>query len=165
MQTRVERNRWLKRFAWVAMACLGVVAGHANAQDQVVTSRACHFDKAAPVIGPACLLARVSVGALPAEPVYWHLDTFANVAAANAAKDARSVVVQDYGKIWLFTIAKAVACERRHVCRPHRSASVKAGAGFRCRIHPFHVRARHHGTCAQTFRPRSVLCAGRRYLP
>ena len=105
MQTRVERNRWLKRFAWVAMACLGVVAGHANAQDQVVTSRACHFDKAAPVIGPACLLARVSVGALPAEPVYWHLDTFANVAAANAAKDARSVVVQDYGKIWLFTIA------------------------------------------------------------
>ncbi|WP_158882030.1 hypothetical protein [Rhodanobacter sp. L36] len=37
--------------------------------------------------------------------MYWHLDTFADPAAANAAKDARSVVVEDYGKVWLFTIA------------------------------------------------------------
>lgn len=106
MQTRIRRNGWLSCFVWVAMACLGMIVGHAEAQDQVVTSRPCHFDaNAAPVVGPACLLARVSLGALPVEAVYWHLDTFADVATANAAKDARGVVVEDYGKTWLFTIA------------------------------------------------------------
>lgn len=80
-------------------------AADAARSDLVVTSRPCLPEQTAhPTPGPACLVASQDLGALPDEPVYWHIDTFATEAAANAAKTARGTVVTDYGQVWLFTI-------------------------------------------------------------
>jgi hypothetical protein len=54
------------------------------------------------------ITAREVLGRLPASPaLYWHLDTYPNVAAARAAREKRSTVVESYGRVWLFTIAPA----------------------------------------------------------
>jgi quercetin dioxygenase-like cupin family protein len=52
------------------------------------------------------ITARQELGRLPRTPaLYWHLDTFPSRSAAEAARDARSTVVQSIGHTWLFTIA------------------------------------------------------------
>jgi uncharacterized protein (TIGR01244 family) len=52
--------------------------------------------------------AREELGALPVDPpLYWHVDTYATVAAANTAKGPRGTVVESLGRIWLFSIAPA----------------------------------------------------------
>lgn len=54
------------------------------------------------------ITAREVLGPLPSRPrLYWHLDTYPTLAAAQAAKDARGTVVESFGRIWLFTIASA----------------------------------------------------------
>ena len=54
------------------------------------------------------ITARQELGRLPATPaLYWHLDGYPTHAAAAAARDARSTVVESLGRIWLFTIAPA----------------------------------------------------------
>ena len=52
-------------------------------------------------------IATTTLGVLPQVPLYWHLDTFPEVAAARAAMAARSVVAESFGKTWLFTIAES----------------------------------------------------------
>jgi quercetin dioxygenase-like cupin family protein len=51
--------------------------------------------------------AREALGKLPQGPLFWHLDAYPTLTAANAAKGPRSTVVESLGKIWLFTIAGA----------------------------------------------------------
>jgi TolB protein len=81
-------------------------AGQARAQDVVVTSRPCSIEATRdPVPGPACLVGRAEIGRLPADAVYWHIDTFPDIASANAARGSNGTVVTDFGKVWLFTIA------------------------------------------------------------
>ena len=46
------------------------------------------------------------LGALPEVPLYWHLDTYPNQAAAGAVAVARSAVADSFGKVWLLTIAE-----------------------------------------------------------
>lgn len=53
------------------------------------------------------LIASEPLGILSASAVYWHLDTYATRAAAEAAKGPRGAVIEALGKIWLFTIADA----------------------------------------------------------
>ena len=54
------------------------------------------------------ITARQELGRLPATPsLYWHLDTYRTHSAADAARAARSTVVESLGRIWLFTIAPA----------------------------------------------------------
>ncbi len=56
---------------------------------------------------PGCYTTAISeLGALPLEPLYWHLDTFPDRATAESRRAARSVVVDSHGKHWLFTIAE-----------------------------------------------------------
>ena len=38
------------------------------------------------------IIANAAVGQLPHEPIFWHLDTFATQAEANAAKGSRGIV-------------------------------------------------------------------------
>lgn len=80
---------------------------HAQTQDPgaVVTSIPCHFGSAPPRPGPACLLAHQDLGALPHEPVYWHIDQYASEAEARSAAGPQSTVVSDFGTVWLFTVA------------------------------------------------------------
>lgn len=49
-------------------------------------------------------LASVPAVGLPRAPIYWHLDTYATRAEADAAKGPRSTVVETFGKVWLFTL-------------------------------------------------------------
>ncbi|MGB4947473.1 MAG: hypothetical protein WBQ05_09815 [Candidatus Competibacter denitrificans] len=52
-------------------------------------------------------IATTVVNALPQTPLYWHLDTYPNRAAAEAAKGERSTVAESFDKVWLFTITDA----------------------------------------------------------
>ena len=52
-------------------------------------------------------IATTTLGVLPQVPLYWHLDTFPDGAAARAAMGARSAVAESFGKTWLFTIAES----------------------------------------------------------
>ena len=53
------------------------------------------------------ITAREELGALPQVPLFWHLDTYSTLAAAEAAKGGHGTVVASLGKVWLFTIAQA----------------------------------------------------------
>ncbi len=48
-----------------------------------------------------------NLGLLPATTLFWHIDSFPTRATAEAAKMARSSVMEALGKIWLLTIAEA----------------------------------------------------------
>jgi quercetin dioxygenase-like cupin family protein len=48
-----------------------------------------------------------SLGQLPQRPIFWHLDTYPTLAAAEVAKGSRGTVVESLGKVWLFTIDMA----------------------------------------------------------
>ncbi len=78
--------------------CLSLFATPAFAQ---ATARTCGAEES---VGPACLLAHQMLPALPAKPVYWHLDTFRSREAARKAATANGSVVEAFGAVWLFTI-------------------------------------------------------------
>jgi hypothetical protein len=67
------------------------------------TVRPCGADE---TVGAACLLARQPLSALPAGPLFWHLDQFASKASAERAAIATSTVVESFGSVWLFTIER-----------------------------------------------------------
>ncbi len=53
------------------------------------------------------ITASASLGQLSQLPVFWHLDTYATRAEAEAAKSPRGTVVESLGKVWLLTIEVA----------------------------------------------------------
>ena len=53
------------------------------------------------------ILAHQSIGELKRSQVFWHLDVYPARAAAEAAKGARSTVIESLGKVWLLTIEEA----------------------------------------------------------
>ncbi len=53
------------------------------------------------------IMAEHSLGVLPQSAVFWHLSTYSNLAAAEAAKGPRDTVVESLDKVWLFTIGEA----------------------------------------------------------
>lgn len=55
----------------------------------------------------ANIIATIVLGELPKTPIYWHLDVYPTRAAAEAAKGARSTVVEAFDQVWLFTLAEA----------------------------------------------------------
>ncbi len=52
-------------------------------------------------------VATVVMGELPQVPLYWHLYTYPSREAAEAAREARGVVAQSQGKVWLFAVTEA----------------------------------------------------------
>jgi hypothetical protein len=79
---------------------IALLCGSSLAQTQdpgaVVTSKPCQ--PGAPLApGPASLLAHQELGALPDEPVYWHIDTFADESNARRAKGPNGTVVASQG--------------------------------------------------------------------
>jgi quercetin dioxygenase-like cupin family protein len=53
------------------------------------------------------IMAREVLHQLPTGPLYWHLDTYATRAAAEADKVGRGKVIEAAGKVWLLIIAGA----------------------------------------------------------
>jgi quercetin dioxygenase-like cupin family protein len=52
------------------------------------------------------IFAKEALGPLPQKPLFWHLDTYATHAEADAAKGPRGTVIEALDKIWLLTIAE-----------------------------------------------------------
>lgn len=86
------------------LVCCALTAATSPAFGQA-TARPCPSGAAAEETpGPACLAAHAEIGALSDPDVYWHIDTFADRDAAEAARTATGTVVESFGKVWLFTI-------------------------------------------------------------
>jgi quercetin dioxygenase-like cupin family protein len=68
------------------------------------TTRACGSGEEP---GPACLMARKELPALPAGKLFWHLDRFTSKTAADKAAGAAGTVVEAFDSVWLFTIERA----------------------------------------------------------
>jgi quercetin dioxygenase-like cupin family protein len=51
-------------------------------------------------------MASEAVGRLGQAPIFWHIDTYASRADAEAARGPRGTVVESLGKVWLFTVAE-----------------------------------------------------------
>jgi hypothetical protein len=54
--------------------------------------------------GPACLLSHASVGRLNIDSVYWSLDKYASVDAAQRDAPQNASILKAFGSIWLFTV-------------------------------------------------------------
>ena len=53
------------------------------------------------------IVANEPLGQFSASPVFWHLDVFPTLSAAEAARASGSAVVQSLGKTWLLTVGDA----------------------------------------------------------
>jgi quercetin dioxygenase-like cupin family protein len=53
------------------------------------------------------IMAQEALGPLPETPLFWHLSTYPNRAAAEAAKGPRATVMEALDQVWLFTIGAA----------------------------------------------------------
>jgi quercetin dioxygenase-like cupin family protein len=74
------------------------------------TSRPCSADPAREEQpGPACLMAHQELGSLAGDAVYWRLDTYPTLAAAQKDRTGNAAVVEAYGKVWLFTVGTSAA--------------------------------------------------------
>ena len=51
------------------------------------------------------LVATQPLGRLPAGEMFWHIYSYPSIAAATAARTARSSVVQSHDRVWLYAIA------------------------------------------------------------
>lgn len=108
----MQRNLWLAAFALANLASPPCPAQHAApAQASPHDHRAMVPNGCQPLgthradeLG-CYILVQESVTALPKGPLYWHLDTFPDTAAARTARGANGSVVEAYGRTWLFTIA------------------------------------------------------------
>ncbi len=48
-----------------------------------------------------------SLGVLPSDPLFWHLFTYPSRAAATRVQHSRGIVVEVFGKVWLYAIGPA----------------------------------------------------------
>ena len=89
----------------IILGCAAVAAlTFPNATFAQATTRQC---SAVEEPGPACLLAHLELPSLPAGEIFWHLDRFPSRAAAEQASIPTSAIVESFGSIWLFTLAKS----------------------------------------------------------
>jgi quercetin dioxygenase-like cupin family protein len=88
-----------------------VAAPASNARVASTTVRvpgACETQRTGPADAVGCYLAgKEQLGAAPATPLFWHLDSYPTRAAAEAARHGRGTVTEAHGRVWLFTIADA----------------------------------------------------------
>lgn len=91
------KARWI---AW--MLALTAAAGAVHAQ----VPGGCNTPVSQRTSEVGCYVAATeSLGALPQDPLFWHLYVYPTRAAAAAAKGVRATVVESFGKVWLYTIA------------------------------------------------------------
>ncbi len=89
-------TRWLILCAaWLCLA----PAAFAQA-----TSRPCDPNAPKDQPGPACLLAHMPLGALPAGDLYWHLNRFRDEASARAFAPTNGAVVRAFDTWWVFEV-------------------------------------------------------------
>ena len=93
---KVALTTWLVALATAAGAVHAQVPGGCNTPVSQRTSEV------------GCYLSATEVlGALPQDPLFWHLYVYPTRAAAEAAKGPRGTVVESFDKVWLYTIAES----------------------------------------------------------
>ena len=92
----------------------GATAATASAASTHVASTtvrvpgACEMPRTGPADAVGCYHAGTEqLGAAPATPLFWHLDSYATRADAAKARRGRGTVAEAHGRVWLFTIADA----------------------------------------------------------
>ena len=95
------------RAATAALLVALAAAGAAPAQERDPWSTCAPVaDRAGRTLG-CYIVARQTLGSLPAVPLFWHLDAYPTRAAAEQDRGPRGTVVEAYGSAWLFTVAEA----------------------------------------------------------
>lgn len=85
--------------AWVALALVVPLSASPGAFAQICKP----VDQRTGELG-CWITANASLGQLPQQPIFWHLDIYPTRAEAEAAKGPRGTVVESLGKVWLLTI-------------------------------------------------------------
>ena len=113
------------------------------------------------------ITARQSLGRLPADAVlYWHIDSFPTLAAAEAARSGRATAVSSLGAAWLFTLADSAWHVHGGTSgRRHRAGSRGRGRQPRCCLHGGCFRARNENGGASACGSRGVVHPGRSAMP
>ena len=108
VQTTSERSRRHVRGSVTAvLLTLGAIAACDQAFAQITQMGICNpVSQRTEELG-CWIVTNKSVGQLPRAPMFWHLDTYATRAAAEAASGPRGTVIEALGKIWLLTIDAA----------------------------------------------------------
>ena len=70
--------------------------------------------------------------------VYRHLRTFPNRKAAEAAKSATGIVVEEDGRFWLSEFGRGTVRQGKDICRPRRTSGASLSHQLRCG--PFSIR-------------------------
>jgi quercetin dioxygenase-like cupin family protein len=89
------------------IALLVFLSAHASSQGAAGPSGVCRPANLRDQEAGCWILADDRIGTLATSPVYWALDVYTTVAAANADKGPRGTVVESLGKTWLLTIENA----------------------------------------------------------
>lgn len=91
----------------VFSACGSATAPRQEVQQRVATTPAvaerCPVDTDPPPMGSVDIASR-KVAQLPAGPLYWRLETFPTVAAAQGVAASTSLIGEAEGRVWLFTL-------------------------------------------------------------
>jgi hypothetical protein len=100
---RVVRN--LRKLAQASAVILAIGEAHAQAPVAEGTGGRCVpvAERGSRELG-CFIIAREGIDPLPGNQVYWHLDLFPTLVAAQAEAGPRSVAVKAFGKHWLLTI-------------------------------------------------------------
>src|SRR3954469_9019190 len=144
---RHRNRRWrMRRFVLGLVSAIVLVGLCGPAFAQVCQS----VNERARIGDVGCwIVASAPVGQLGQSHVFWHLDTFATRAAAEAVKGPRGTIVESYGKVWLLTIdEKKLAPGRRRSCRRNRAASDHRRGQVLRTIHGGNVRPGNDGAVA-----------------
>jgi len=83
-------------------------AGEHAASTTIPVPGGCDRPRTGPADAVGCYaLGSELLGAVPATPLFWHLDAYPTRAAAAEAGRGRGTVAEAHGRVWLFTIAEA----------------------------------------------------------
>lgn len=97
--------------AVLSSACAGTATAPSRTSEPrataapVAVAERCPVDTDPPPMGSVDIASR-KVAQLPAGPLYWRLETFPSLAAAQAAVSPTSLVGEAEGMVWLFTLGR-----------------------------------------------------------
>ena len=109
------------------------------------------------------ITANASLGQLPQQPIFWHLDTYLTRGEAEAAKGPRGTMVESLGKLWLLHDRRGrLASVWRAAHSGNRSASSERNGELLGAIHGGRFHTWHDGACAPAFWSRGLVHVNRR---
>jgi quercetin dioxygenase-like cupin family protein len=97
------------RFTGIALTVLGLGMGDAaRAQEPRMLATCQPVSQRTGPVG-CWIMAQEALGPFPPTPLFWHLSTFPNRAAAEAAKGPGATVMEALDQVWVFSIGAARA--------------------------------------------------------